>query len=220
MLFFEQINPKKLTGRPEWRHLVEPTAIFALIMLYIWHLRAGHQSFWLFILGIIVASHAARGEMPGGLGFRLTNFRQCLAVFSPVLLFLAVLLLSLGTLAQTTRDINFERGVLGLFSYCIWGLFQQYLLNSYFVNRLQAFTTSPDQAAFVAALFFSGAHLPNWFLMLVTYVGGFYCAKVYMKYKNLYFLGLAHGAIGFLLYLVVPDSISHHLLVGPGWFRS
>lgn len=220
MLYFEQIKPKKLSDKPEWLYLVEPTAIFVLIMLYIWHLRAGHQSFWLLILGFIVASHALRGEMPDWLGFRLTNFRQCLAAFSPVLLFLAVLLLSLGTLAQTTRDINFDRGVLGFFSYCVWGLFQQYLLNSYFVNRLRAFTTNPDHAAFAAALFFSGAHLPNWFLMLVTYVAGFYCAKVYMKYRNLYFLGLAHGAIGFLLYLVVPDSISHHLLVGPGWFRS
>jgi hypothetical protein len=34
----------------------------------------------------------------------------------------------------------------------------------------------------------------------------------------MYFLGLAHGTIGSLLFLVIPDSISHHLVVGPGFF--
>ena len=28
----------------------------------------------------------------------------------------------------------------------------------------------------------------------------------------------ACGVIGFLIYLVVPDTISHHLYVGPKWF--
>lgn len=55
--------------------------------------------------------------------------------------------------------------------------------------------------------------------MAVTLLLGYCCAIVYRRYKNLYFLGLAHGTVGFLLYLVVPDSISHHLNVGPGWFR-
>ena len=31
---------------------------------------------------------------------------------------------------------------------------------------------------------------------------------------------IAHGAVGFLLFLVVPDSVSHHLNVGPRLVRS
>jgi hypothetical protein len=62
------------------------------------------------------------------------------------------------------------------------------------------------------------AHLPNWFLMIATAAGGYVCARIYLRYHNLYFLGMAHGVIGFLLYLVVPDTISHHMYVGPKWF--
>ena len=70
----------------------------------------------------------------------------------------------------------------------------------------------------MSAALFSGVHTPNWFLMLVCLVAGYVAAHVYRRDKNLYFLGLAHGAVGFLLFLVVPDSVSHHLNVGPGWF--
>ena len=67
----------------------------------------------------------------------------------------------------------------------------------------------------LSALFFSGAHLPNWFLMLVTPVAGYAAIWVYRRYRNLYFLGLAHATIGTLLFLTVPDSWSHHLNIGP-----
>jgi hypothetical protein len=62
------------------------------------------------------------------------------------------------------------------------------------------------------------AHSPNWFLMPVTLVSGYGAIWVYRRYNNLYFLGLAHAMIGFLLFVAVPDSVSHHLNVGPGWF--
>jgi membrane protease YdiL (CAAX protease family) len=130
-------------------------------------------------------------------------------------MFVSLFLLSLGILFQTMRGIDFNQGWLGFCSYCLWGLFQQYVLNSYFVNRLSPVT---NHAALAAAALFSSAHAPNWFLMPVTLLGGYCCAKVYLRYRNLYFLGLAHGAVGFLLYLVVPDSVSHHLCVGPSWF--
>ena len=70
----------------------------------------------------------------------------------------------------------------------------------------------------MAAIAFSAIHTPNWFLIVVTLFAGFACAKLYLKFRNLYVLGLAHGVIGFLLYLCVPDTISHHLYVGPKWF--
>jgi membrane protease YdiL (CAAX protease family) len=71
----------------------------------------------------------------------------------------------------------------------------------------------------IAAALFASAHTPNWFLMATTLLLGYCCALIYQRHKNLYFLGIAHGTVGFLLYLVVPDSISHHLNVGPGWFH-
>jgi membrane protease YdiL (CAAX protease family) len=122
-----------------------------------------------------------------------------------------------GILLQTTRPIGFDQGLTAWLGYVPWGLFQQYVLNGYFMNRFDA-VVSRRAAPVVSAALFSGAHTPNLFLMGVTLLAGYCCARVYRRYRNLYFLGLAHGTLGFLLFLVVPDSISHHLTVGPGWF--
>jgi len=106
-----------------------------------------------------------------------------------------------------------------LAGYLPWGLFQQYVLNGYFLNRFDS-ALSRRSAPMISAALFSGAHLPNWFLMAVTLLAGYASVRIYRRYNNLYSLGLglAHGTVGFLLLLVVPDSISHHLTVGPGWF--
>jgi hypothetical protein len=55
--------------------------------------------------------------------------------------------------------------------------------------------------------------------MAVTLPLGWYATQLYRRTCNLYLLGMVHALVGLLLFLVVPDSISHHLRVGPGWFR-
>ena len=198
--------------------ILEPVSIFAMIMAYIWSLRFACHWLWLGILGLMLVSHALHREDATRLGFRLGNFRACLGEFAPALAFFALVMLAAGLLLQTTRPIGFDRALLSWAAYLPWGVFQQYLLNGYFLTRFDALV-SRRAAPVIAASMFCGAHTPNWFLMAVTLLLGYCCAVLYRRYKNLYFLGLAHGTVGFLLYLVVPDSISHHLAVGPGWFR-
>jgi hypothetical protein len=200
--------------------VMEAVLVFLFIMYYIWWLRFQTPSAWWMILGLILLSHLCHREAPAELGFRLANLNQGLAEFAPFLLFVVLALLAMGFLLHTVRSVTWDSGLSSLLFYFLWGLFQQYLLNGYFVNRFRLFFRGPE-AGFVpvlAAVFFGGAHIPNWFLMGVTFVGGYVSARVYLKYGNLYLLGLAHGLIGFLLYLVVPDSVSHHLYVGPKWF--
>ena len=200
-----------------WLNLAEPATVFALIMLYIWRLRFTWPLAWICILGILILSHILRKEPAASLGFRWSNFRECVERLAPALLLLALSLIAGGVLLQTMRNISFEHGLLCLAVYCPWGLFQQYILNGYLANRLLA-VLPVRHVPLIAAALFSGTHLPNWFLMLVTFAAGYYSTKIYMKYRNMYFLGLAHGVIGTVLFLVIPDSISHHLTVGPGFF--
>src|SRR5260221_2766292 len=187
----------------------EALSVFAMIMLYIWRLRSTHPLSWTIILALMLGSHALRRETPAKLGFGLRNLEESLVRFAPVVLLLALMLLAAGCIAGTIRHSTPESGFASLVLYFGWGLFQQYAVNGFFVNRLME--VSPARAPLLAALLFSAAHAPNWFLMLVTFVGGFVSATVYLYHRNLYFLGLAHGVFGFLLYLVVPDTISHHL---------
>ncbi len=197
--------------------IVEPLAIFVMIMAYIWDLRFTHPRLWLGILALILLSHVAHQEHAETLGFRLRNLRECLREFVPAITFSALLLLGCGMLFATTRPIGFDQALTAWMGYLPWGLFQQYVLNGYFMNRFDGLV-SKRAAPVISAALFSGAHTPNWFLMGVTLLAGYCCARVYRRYRNLYFLGAAHGTVGFLLFLVVPDSISHHLVVGPGWF--
>jgi len=197
--------------------VLEPILVFAMIMQYIWGLRVSYPGEWLLILGLMLLSHWVHRERARSLGFDARQWKESWDKFAPVLAFLVLVLIAAGTLLQTTRHIGPDRAFLSWFAYLPWGLFQQYILNGYFLNRFGA-VLSRRTAPLVAAAFFSGAHLPNWFLMAVTLVMGYCCARIYQKYNNLYFLGLAHATVGFLLFLVVPDSISHHLTVGPGWF--
>jgi membrane protease YdiL (CAAX protease family) len=197
---------------------VQPAAIFSLIMAYIWVIRYSYPWFWVAIVGALLLSHAVRRETPAALGFRIRDFRECARQLAPPVTLLALLLIAAGLLCHSIRRIAFADALAGWAIYLPWGVTQQYVLNGYFFNRLRGATT-PRAAAVLAALLFSAAHLPNWFLMAVTLSGGACCTYIYQRWRNLYALGLAHGTLGFLLYMVVPDSISHHLRVGWGWFR-
>lgn len=197
--------------------LLEPLTVFSLIMAYIWQLRYSYRGFWMGILAGVILSHIVRREGADDLGFHRRNLRECLQEFAPVLAFIALAMVAAGLLFRTTRPLSFHDALFSWVGYLPWGTFQQYLLNGYFLNRfLVAMPGRP--AAAVSAVLFSGAHSPNWFLMIVTLVTGYVCARIYLRYKNLYFLGIAHATIGFLLLMVVPDSVTRHLVVGPGWF--
>jgi len=191
--------------------------VFAVIMAYIWKFRFTHPRFWLPVVALILLSHVAHRERGTALGFRTENFGNCMRRFGPTLIGLALAMLSTGLLLGNIRPLGFGQAVGSFTLYLPWGLFQQYLLNGYFLKRFDM-ALSRSGASILTAVLFSVVHSPNWFLMLVTPVAGYVAVWVYRRYKNLYFLGLAHATIGFLLFVAVPDSVSHHLNVGPGWW--
>lgn len=194
--------------------LIEPLAVFAAIMAYIWWIRFTHPWFWAPVLPIVVFSHFARRERAPSLGFRVTQLRECMRKFGPGLVALVLVMVIGGLVLGTIRPIGFDRAALGLGLYLPWGLFQQYLMNAYFLKRFD--TALPPRAsdATTAALF-SAVHTPNWFLMLLTPIAAYVSIQIYRRHRNLYFLGIAHATIGFLLFMVLPDTVIHHLNVGP-----
>lgn len=198
--------------------LLEPAFVFALIMAYIWRLRVSHPRLWIAILACMLLSHLVRHEGPRALGFGLHSLRECTHRFAPAVALLALVLLAGGLLLHTTRRIAPDQAFFALAAYLPWGVLQQYILNGYFLNRFDQ-SLSTRQAAWLTAALFAAAHTPNWFLMAVGLVGAWCSAQVYRRYRNLYFLGLAHATVGFLLFVTVPDSVSHHLDVGPGFMH-
>ncbi len=196
--------------------LGEALGLFVFVMFFIWKAQLFHPQLAVVIPVFTVATHAARGETVQRLGFGWKDFRRAL----PLLFWTVIggcLILAAATMAGTIRQITVGYAAGGLGAYMIWGLFQQYLLNAFIANRLAESAANPKGplVPLIAATLFSLVHLPNWFLMPVTFVGGYASVRVYQRYRSLYALGIAHALIAFSLFLAVPDSISGHFLIGP-----
>lgn len=103
--------------------------------------------------------------------------------------------------------------------YVLWTLYQQFLLNDYFMPRLTRLLPTENAALAVAAVLFALAHLPNLPLTAATLLWGAISCALFRRYHNLYALGLAQGLLGLCFAICVPDSINHHLRVGLGYLR-
>jgi hypothetical protein len=208
------------TGRrPDRVAAIEAVGMLVLILVYIWWVqpRLRIRSAWLALLAPVIVSHVRRGETLTGLGFRRTNLRACLVAMAPLLVALAAAVLALGAIFGTVRHVSPSRLAAFFVYYCVWGLFQQYALNGYFVNRIAAAAAGRGErfVATLAAASFAIVHAPNWFLVGVTFGTGYLCARYYLRYRNLFPLGLAHGLLGTVLFLAAPDDLSQHFYIGP-----
>jgi membrane protease YdiL (CAAX protease family) len=205
----------------EWRNrdAGEALLVFVIVMAYIWRIRAAHPFFWIVPLALILASQALRHERPSSLGFRAAGFGDCLGAFGPALAALAISAWIAGSHLGTIRPQTASQMLGSFAAYLPWGLFQQYLMNGYFLRRFEA-DLSQAAASFLTASLFCAVHAPNWFLMLITALGAPAAIWVYRRHRNLWFLGLAHAVLGFVSFMIVPDSVSHHLRVGPGWHNT
>jgi membrane protease YdiL (CAAX protease family) len=203
-------------------HALEAGTVFALLLSYIWYFQSRAHSSWTVLLAMVLISHAVRGESPADLGLRREGFTDAARRFAIPVVLVALLGTALGFALDTVRHVAAWRVAGVLAGYCVWALFQQYLLNGYFVNRLQASFDARYQylVAPMAGALFAAAHVPNTLLMAVTLVGGAVAAAAYQRHRNLFFLAFAHALIGTMIWLVVPDTVSHHLRVGPGMRRT
>lgn len=203
-------------------HALEAGTIFFLLLAYIWYFQARMHRSWMILLALVVLSHVVRRETPAALGLRRQGFRDCARRYALPVVVVAIAGTLTGFMLDTLRDVAAWRVAGVLIGYCWWALFQQYLLNGYFANRLSASLDSRNQflVAPLAGAMFAGAHAPNLLLMGVTLVGGTVAAAAYQRHRNLFFLAFAHALIGTMIWFAVPDTVSHHLRVGPGMRRN
>lgn len=102
--------------------------------------------------------------------------------------------------------------------YIVWTMYQQFLLQDFFMPRLQRLLSS-DTAIAIAATLFAVAHLPNVTLAIATLVWGAVSCLLFRRYRNLYMLGLAQGILGLCFAVCVPDVLIHHMRVGLGYWH-
>ncbi len=103
--------------------------------------------------------------------------------------------------------------------YALWALMQQFILQVYVLLRFLRLGMRRTPAVALAAVLFAVAHIPNPVLVSLTLVWGAISCLLFLRYRNLYSLALAHGILGMCLAVTVPNHIHHHMRVGLGYLE-
>lgn len=101
--------------------------------------------------------------------------------------------------------------------YVLWTIYQQFLVQDYFMARLLRLLSTKSLAVILAGVLFAAAHLPNLALTAATLVWGIVSCVLFRRYRNLWALGLAQGLLGLCFAVCIPDALHHHLRVGLGY---
>jgi membrane protease YdiL (CAAX protease family) len=202
--------------RGAFRNLAELLVVFAAIMAVLW-LPTREQLIFgplalLAPLAMVLSKRPGMQEL--GLGWR--GFVSSLWILP------AAVGLTMGSVfvarSVGTYHPLYDADFRHVYGYVLWTLYQQFLLQDYFMPRLTRILTS-DRAIAAAATLFAAAHLPNLSLTLATLVWGAVSCLLFRRYRSLYVLGLAQGLLGLCFAVCVPDAMHHHMRVGLGYLH-
>ena len=202
--------------RPPIRTLAELTFGFIGIMIVLWLPTREQLIFG--PIALLVPAVLVFSDRPNvnelGLGWRqvLSSFW----IFPTAIAVVAGGIL-LAQRAGTLHDL-YKPDIAHVGGYIVWTVYQQFLLQDYFMPRL-ARVLSIDGAIAVAAVLFSIAHLPNLPLIAATLVWGAVSCALFRRYRSIYILGLTQGLLGLCFAICVPDIFLHHMRVGLGYWH-
>jgi hypothetical protein len=199
------------------RDLIEVILGYGLILFAIWTPEFPQHVLspiaLLVTLAVVLARRPRLDEL--GLGWRGLIASFWIFPASLALATLSVLIAKkIGTLHPLYKgDLKHVGG------YVLWTLYQQFLLQDYFLPRLTRLLASEGAVVGLAAVLFATAHLPNLPLTAATLVWGAVSCLLFRRYHNIYALGFAQGLLGLCFAVCVPDAMHHHLRVGLGYLR-
>lgn len=203
------------------RDLLELISGYGLILAVIWTpMPAQRILYWLAVMWILGVTMLRR-DKPGVLGLAPSNVLRSFWVVAAAILFAAAAIVAarlLGTLHPLVRFGHLPLRIRAV-GYIVWSFLQEFILQAYVLLRLLRLLPRRWMAITTAALLFSSAHIPNLVLVGLTLVWAFIACPLFLRYRNLYALGLAHGILGLCVAITVPEAQLHHMRVGLGYLR-
>ena len=199
------------------RDLVELIVGYGIIMLAIWTPEGPQRILSPIALVVTLAIVLARRQSREELGFGLRGLWRSFWIL-PVAAGLAVVGVLVARRLGTFHPL-YHPDMQHVVGYVLWTIYQQFLLNDYFMPSLTRILGRETVALAVTAVLFSAAHLPNFWLAAATLVWGAVSCALFRRYHNIYALGLAQGVLGLCFAVCVPDTLIHHLRVGLGYLR-
>lgn len=190
---------------------------YGLILAVIWTPRHEQAAlYWSAFAWIAVTVWLRRNQTrPIGLGLHGLG-RSFWIIPAAIVLFLMVI--GIADLVHSLHDLY---GPLPMVEhvgeYALWALMQQFILEVYVLLRLLRLGLRRAPAIAVASLMFAAAHIPNPVLVPAALVWAVICCWLYLRYRNLYPIAVAHALLGLCIAVCVPNSINHHMRVGEGY---
>jgi len=208
---------KARAGRGKARDLVEIAVAYALILLVIWTPRPWQRYLWPIAVAAVVVILCISFDGLEAMGLRTANFRRSLWIAGAALLMAgAAVLVSLKL--HTLRLPDGVLAFIGTYcAYAVWSGVQQFLLQGVFLLRFLRLIPEPRRAALAAAALFAAAHLPSPILTPITLIWGFAACLLFLHYRNLYPLALAHAILGVTVAVTIPGPVDHNMRVGLGY---
>lgn len=201
------------------RDFLEVTGTFTLILLALWTPNPVRSIVgWVAFLWIVLATLRS-GQNSATLGVRLAGLRQSLWVACTALASAAVVVWIGWHMHTLNAVFHGLPAWSGFWAYMFWALVQQFILQGFFLLRLLRLLPTKTAAVAAAALLFAVVHIPNPLLMVLTLLWGAAACGLFLRYRNLYTLGLAHGFLGVCLAISIPNPILHQMRVGLSYFR-
>jgi len=139
-------------------------------------------------------------------GFHKENFRQSFLFILPVAI-VCIAIISIYGIINNTAVINLNF-ILVFILYPVFGLFQQFMMIGLIAGNLTAIEKirfKKYQVIIITAVIFSLIHYTSYSLMIYTFFLELIFVWVYLKWRNLWSLGLYHGWIATFLLFYVPE---------------
>lgn len=204
---------------PRLRDLAELAIGYGLILVVIWTPDPAQRIlYWIAFAWIAITAILRRGETaPSGLGWRGLLPSLWIVAAAVAIFFAGV---ALATHLHTLHPLYGPLPILThIWGYALWALMQQFILQVYVLLRFLRLGMRRTPAIALSAVLFALAHIPNPVLLALTPVWGAVSCLLFLRYRNLYALALAHGILGMCLAITVPNRINHHMRVGLGYLE-
>jgi membrane protease YdiL (CAAX protease family) len=217
-------KPEMIAGNPRAprgavRDVFELALGYSLILSVIWTPNPAQRILYWIALATVIVITILRRDSLRALGLGGKGFLHSLWVPGLALLFAAIAVAVAWRLHTLHRHFGSVALDFHMPGYVIWALMQQFLLQDYFLLRFLRLTRHSGRAITLAALFFAIAHIPNPVLVVLTLVWGFVSCALFLRYRNLYTLGIAHAILGICVAITVPNHIHRHMRVGLGYLH-
>jgi membrane protease YdiL (CAAX protease family) len=206
-----------VTAGRERHDLRELSIGYGLIVLAVWTPRPWQWPVNLAALAWVFFATVVSFDGWSALGLRLSGTLRSLWVVGLALLLAAAAI----SVAARLHTLHLPGTPLLLvqryWGYALWAFLQEFLLLGFILPRLLRLLPGKNAAVLAAAGLFALAHLPNPILTPATLIWGVAAGSLFLRYRNLYTLALAHAIFGIAIATTIPGPVTHHMKVGLGY---